>query len=452
MNNRYKTAMQAEKFDEKKLDELINVLESYEPEKESETNGSSPEKPKKIHLSVILAAALAIAAIGCTTVAAAGESGLFKFTKTEVDLPPLKAAPTVNTTDIVLDAEPIASISEPQPKDAPRMESGSFYDYFADWKIQHEISEDLPLADDPYDYAKEVCINAVYVDTSYLKLPPKKRSERTADSLPPAKTDPKIIPQIVAILGDGEEVCFDIAVDASALELPDDLPEDAMFGFRRTVPRWKDSWDDSDILLSNLKRIPFQEDGIYRYTYREWHMAFSESHSQLYDDKRYQLFLYDFGYSTGDDEFIALEEGKFILSVDYDDCKTAKGIKKVSGIKEVRGVMTQLTLSPLSLEIATSASQQEERIDRFDKQWLCTAASPWEIQFYLRSGKVLGTESYYFDTAFYGWETSIGGRRRRPGEDPDMSVLRRGFAMPIDIDEVTAIAVHGVKFELEDMK
>lgn len=418
-NNRYRSAMQDEKFDEKKLNELCELLKNYDFAQSAEQTAKKPRK--NIRLSVILAAALAIAAIGCTTVAA--DTGLFKYTKYEVDVPPSEKMPIVNATDIILDADPIIKIDETDSAAAARIESFGFNSYFDEIKEQHEISDDVPMADDPYTYAKEVCINAVFVNSS-----DKKNS---------VKTTPKIIPQIVAIIGDGMDAFFDIAVDATALELPDDIPEDALFGFRRNTAMWNDSAKDN--LEPQLKRIPLQEDGIYRYTHYQRYMNAARHY------QNYQLYLYDFGYSTGD-EFIVLQEGKFTLTVEPDMFNTIESYTKTSGPKEVRGVMLEVSLTPISMEVTGSASRMEELKYTYSKTWLSQGANPWAFEYYMRDGTVIGSEENYFDTAFRGLFGSIHGW---VDFDNDISHDRFGFSVPIDVDEVVAISVHGVRFDFE---
>lgn len=419
-NNRYKSAMQDEKFDEKRLDELCELLKNYDFAQSAEQSAKKPRK--NIRLSVILAAALAIAAIGCTTVAA--DTGLFKYTKYEVDVPPSEKMPVVNATDIILGADPIIKIDETDSAAAARIESFRFNSYFEEIKEQYEIPDDVPIADDPYAYAKEVCINAVFVNSS-----DKKNS---------VKTTPKIIPQIVAIIGDGVDAYFDIAVDATALELPDDIPEDALFGFRRNTAPWNDSAKEN--LDQQLKRIPLQEDGIYRYTHYQRDM-YAFKHYQ-----NYQLNLYDFGYSTGD-EFIVLQEGKFTLTVEPDMHNTIESYTKTSGPKEVKGVMLEVSLTPISMEVTGSASKIEELGYKYDKSWLGQGASPWPIEYYMSDGTVIGSEESYFETAFYHLINSMGGGGWCP--DNDIGGTRLGFNVPIDVDEVVAIALYGVRFDFE---
>lgn len=362
-NNRYKSAMQDEKFDEKRLDELCELLKNYDFAQSAEQSAKKPRK--NIRLSVILAAALAIAAIGCTTVAATG-TGMFGFKS-----------------------------------------------YFDGVKEKYEISDDVPMAADPNIYAAEVNINA------------KSAGEHK----------PKIVPKVSGLVGDGYELFVDIEVDANAIEIPDNIPEDALFGFRRIT-----SAQDDGLIDQQVELIPLQEDGIYRYNCHYRYVDHVLRRGDLFE-----VFLYDFGYISKDG-FVVLEEGKFSLPVENEQLNTIGSFTKKSGPQEVKGVMLEVSLSPISMVISGSYSKRAERRLDNDKSWLGKGAGTWPFEFYMRDGTVIGSEEYFHDTAFYGLFSSIDGK---VDWETDTFYDHYGFNVPIDVDEVVAVALYGVRFDFE---
>lgn len=358
--NKYKAAMMDEKFDEKKLDELCKLLEDYD-----DTEPSPKPTSRKFRLPVLLAAALIISALGCTTVAAAAGTGL-------IDI-------------------------------------GG---YFALIRQSWLFADRIPAATDTSQFENNSQIEAL---------------SNTGSGL--------IDPKVTNIISDGHRAWIEITVDASKLELPDNLPQEAMFGFRS---------DKTELHTfdNELQPVSRQDSGVYKYIYDLRDIGVG---SHWFRGKA-DIILTDFGYFVSD-KFTALVKDEFTISLTEDMFYTIGNNKKISDPMDVKGVMLDLELSPIGLTVRGSYSEMKRLNLYYDKYYLC---QPNILEFYMRDGSVM---KYYEETGDGDFDVGalydlMIGTDGGVEDDTDTALFEFLFSSPLDIDEVTAISVHGVRFEL----
>lgn len=341
--NKYKAAMQNEKFDESRLDELCNLLENYdEPKKEAKPSA------KKLRIPFLLAAALVISAIGCTTLAAAG-TGLI---------------------DVGI--------------------------YFSAIR------------------GKEAA-----TDTSKSDI------EALANS-----NKGLLDPKITQIFSDGHRAWIEITVDTNNLNMPSSIPDNAKFGFKS---------DSTDLNTSDnsLPRLPKEDNGIYTFVYDIQDIGMS---SRWF--VKTEIILKDFGYFVNG-KFTALVKGGYSLTITEDIINSAKSVKKTGSPMEVKGVVLNVELSPIGLTVRSSYSKIVEMNLHRDEYYL---DEPIVFEFYLRDGTVL----YFYDGEKVGALYDLMIKTYSEVDyKTDTAIFKYPFVTPIDIDEVEAITVHGVRFELD---
>lgn len=258
-------------------------------------------------------------------------------------------------------------------------------------------------------------------------------AERDTDKYADTKTifadtnsaESKISPKITAIVCDRHCAWIQITVDTNNLDIPKDIPANAMFGFKHNgiLSGVYDHYKPSP--------IPKQNSGVYVFTYEFRDIGYG---SHWFSGKT-ELILEDFGYYIYN-EFIPVEKGRFSFKLTEDMLDTVKNSKKVSKNNDTGEANVKLELTPISLVMLSSDRMNFKVTD---------------IEIYMSDGSILRyidgpSKSGFIGGGLYGLIAGMDG-----GIEPEsgISIEQYSFSAPFDIDEIEAITVDGVRFEFE---
>lgn len=299
------------------------------------------------------------------------------------------------------------SISYNQPASGDFSSIKNYFDYT---KKRWEIKDEVPIIEDPELYAAAANIT-VETDVTGSQI------------------NGNIYPRISAVAGDEHGLVAVIEVDTKYLVLPEDMPENAVLQFLAATDNFyaPGLWHPLDCISQNGT--------VYSYAYSCF--AIDEGLPN-----QVNLSLCNFGYYDGE-EFIPLIMGTYSLIIDSKKFNTTEKLKKVSKPVEVKGVELELELTPFGLVVKGSHSKMEKLGLNDDKYFIVQGDC---FDFYLRDGSVIGSEENYFDTAFYGLMRTAHGWI---DFENDISYHHYGYHVPIDVEEIEAVTVHGVRFDID---
>ena len=300
------------------------------------------------------------------------------------------------------------SISYGQPATGDFSGIKNYFDYIK----KRWVKDEVPIIEDPELYAAATSIS---VETDVI-------GSQINDNV-------YIYPSISAVAGDEHGLVVIIEVDTRDLVLPEDMPENAVLQFMGATDNFyaPGLWHPLDFVSQNGT--------VYSYAYS----CFAIDRGL---PNQVNIELRNFGYYDGE-EFVPLIMGTYSLIIDSKKFNTTEKLKKISKPVEVRGVKLELELTPFGLVVKSSNSQMKKRGLWDDKYFLSQGDC---FDFYLRDGSVIGEEEDFFDTAFYGLLCKINGW---VDFDNDISYDHYGFMVPVDVEEIEAITVHGVRFDID---
>lgn len=299
------------------------------------------------------------------------------------------------------------NISYDQPATGDLSGIKNYFDYT---KKRWGIKDEVPIIEDPELYA---AATNIYVETDVMD----------------SQINGRIYPSISAVAGDEHGLVAIIEVDTRDLVLPEGMPENAVLQFMGATNNFyaPGLWHPLDFVSQN--------GNVYSYAYS----CFAIDRGL---PNQVNIELRNFGYYDGE-EFVPLIMGTYSLIIDSKKFNTTEKLKKISKPVEVRGVKLELELTPFGLVVKASNSQMEKLGLRYDKYFLSQGDC---FDFYLRDGSVIGSEENYFDTAFYGLMCTAHGWI---DFDNDIGYDHYGYQVPIDVDKIVAVTVHGVRFDLK---
>ena len=297
------------------------------------------------------------------------------------------------------------SISYGQPSSGDLSGIKNYFDYT---KNKWEIKDNVPIIEDPELYA--VAVNT-RVETDVL--------------------DKMIYPSISVVSGSNHGIVAMIEVDTKDLVLPEDMPEDAVLQFKEATENfdYRGLWAPLDDFISR--------DGTV-YTY-----AIARYDTYGYPDELVYI-LHDFGYYD-EDEFVTLVSGMYKLKIDAENINISENLKKTSEQKEVKGATLKAELTPYSLNIYASNSQLEELGLLHDKYFLIQGNI---YEMHKRDGSTIGDwDGNFYENGIYNLTSTWTGWR--DADDKDIGCHSYGFLVPVDVEEIEAVTVHGVRFDLK---
>lgn len=478
--NRYKQAMQAEKIDEQKLDDLIKRLESSDvPITVTDTDNSTVKHSHKLRLSALLAAVLVIAAVCVTTSVAVSGGGwrMREFYKernrpkgfTVMENPVENAGDTAITAttesgegsliepklvSISGDGHTVAAIVEVDikeldlPEEAKNSDSVGFYSVSSNLD---EYSNYLPtlISKDGtvYRYAcsfspiRKMPEDSIIIELCNFGYDIGSGFEVAASGTFRFEVDAVCSDN----LGDKVKISGEKQVKGAALHLQLTPLGLTVYGSYSELKELNLYYDKYFLAVDKFKFR--KSDGSVLCDEEDWfdtdlYQIIRSVTGDLDIDADVAIYHYDFmvPVDISEIEAVAVHDVWFELdSVSFDDLSDKV---KISGEEQVKGAALHLQLSPLGLTVYGSYSELEELGLYDDKYFLAQGDC---FKFRKSDGSVLGEEESFFDTDFYNIVTTVSGRA---DPETDVASFHYGFIAPMDISEIEAVAVHDVWFEL----
>ena len=298
----------------------------------------------------------------------------------------------------------VAVISYIQPSSGDLSTLKNYFDYT---KKRWEVRDEVPIIDDPELYA---AATDALVESDI------------ADSM--------IYPSISVVSGDECSVFAVIEVDTKDLVLPADIPEDAVLQFKGASENFYNmgAWYPLEFISQNGT--------VYSYAYSCFDIG-----RRLPDEVVFELR--DYGYYDGE-EFVTLVKGTYRLIIDSNKFNTTEKLKKISGQMEVKGATLNVALTPYGVKVYGSISQLTG-LGLLDDKYFLIQGNIYELN--KRDGSTIGDwDGDFYKNGIYNLTSNWNGWR---DYDKDIACYGYGFNVPVDVDEIEAVTVHGVRFDLK---
>ena len=298
----------------------------------------------------------------------------------------------------------VAVISYIQPSSGDLSTMKNYFDYT---KKRWEVRDEVPIIEDPKLYAAAT-------DTLV--------ESDIADSM--------IYPSISVVSGDECSVFAVIEVDTKDLVLPADIPEDAVLQFKGASENFYNmgAWYPLEFTSQNGT--------VYSYAYSCFNIG-----RGLPDEVVFELR--DYGYYDGE-EFVTLVKGTYRLIIDSNKFNTTEKLKKISGQMEVKGATLNVALTPYGVKVYGSISQLTG-LGLLDDKYFLIQGNIYELN--KRDGSTIGDwDGDFYKNGIYNLTSNWNGWR---DPDKDIACYGYGFNVPVDVDEIEAVTVHGVRFDLK---
>lgn len=324
-------------------------------------------------------------------------------------------------------------------------------DYFAGAKEHFKVPDEVPMMQNPEDYAYEVTTSTTTAQTEEVKGVVD-ATEAVDTYTPPAPGEAKIL----AVSATKYNVYMTVEFNVAGLDLPKELPEDSS-----PTGEWYFGYEDMESnfrgALPNMELMSYENDIM---TYAFWFKfpMFLMDNNVLTEEEREQdefiLTLKSIGYTAYSDptpegytpkgyrkkEYQAVRDVDFEIRVPLDEIEIMEPIKSTNTatLKGVDGFTIEL--SPYDMDLRTSIDNLTAAgIDEMDQESV-SKMSDYFLKELVIEFHMLDGSSFYEDFTKFTHNIINGGGAGATGATFD-------FWVPIDITQIDYITINDARFD-----